>query len=139
MIPKFRAWDKKRKVMYVGVGIFQEASVPRCVFGGGIDPLDAVLLDEVELMMSTGLRDRNGKEIWEGDVVYAHLNKTKYVVEFGVYENNLSEVEGNYCHGFYLKNNNGFKESMGQPTECVAVIGNIHQNPELLTDERRGR
>ena len=79
--------------------------------------------NNVVLMQYTGLKDKNGVEIYEGDIIHAEHYKPKNMkVEF---------IEGGFC----MTNDrippidiNHFYPSLGCQFE---VIGNIHQNPEL--------
>ncbi len=71
------------------------------------------------LMQYTGLKDKNGKEIYEGDIV---LNKYGNVCEM-VFRH----------HGFYYTRP-GWKTRLAHPNgEELEVVGNIYENPELLT------
>ena len=83
---------------------------------------------DITLMQFTGLFDKNGKEIYEGDIVEAMFrysedkenkppkNKTKFVVEFKI------DPGTQYC-GF-----NFFPSVLN----TIKVIGNVYENPELL-------
>ncbi len=86
---------------------------------------------------STGLSDKQGKEIYEGDIV-----KGKYggvgIVKFGSFEsdNSGTEYRANTCYGFYVADPRG--ENYGEMDNGefydygLEVIGNIYENPELI-------
>lgn len=102
--------------------------------------------NNVILMQFTGLLDKNGKEIYEGDIV--KWNNEKDSVKWGEY-NDYEYVEGLECWvvGRCWKENNGTPLSClvksggvsygrGESTSNgVEVIGNIHENPELLNNK----
>lgn len=122
MIPKFRAWDKLDKEIYE----VEEINW----FNGEFDYIgDGITFkrdaEDVELMQSTGLFDKNGKEIFEGDIVdYKgrkavikwHGSYASFIYRF-VDELNKRSAEWYLLYLAYLK---------------CEVIGNIYENPELL-------
>ena len=79
------------------------------------------------IMQFTGLKDKNGKEIYEGDIVEAkNWNPMRYTVEF---------IEGGFCFtNPKLKGSPIDINLMFSSQGCAcSVIGNIHENPELIT------
>lgn len=80
----------------------------------------------------TGLTDKNGKKIFEGDVVESEFTKKLYTVCFGeyVYINEYEEEESAY--GWYNADDVGVTTAFGCPENWAIVVGNIHDNPELL-------
>lgn len=121
MIPKFRAWDKTDKEMY----LVDEINFIRGEFesiGDGITFLRNA--DEVELMQSTGLFDRNGQEVFVGDII-----KCTRGCPHEVYLE--KEYGGTFVGGMpaiYLKGLlNGYAW-----TGDEEIIGNVYQNHELL-------
>ena len=129
MIPKFRAWLPNEKKM-VGV-ITMIMSGATCVItsceDSDYDGLSKFVgSDGCVLMQSTGLKDKNGKEIYEGDVYLEYYlgitaKPTKRVVAYG----NQQGIIGFNCPSVVSGVNH-----------YVEVIGNIYENPELLEESK---
>lgn len=140
---KFRVWDQKDKRYLLpekqgfvilptlpsfGVTLpYENRSNPGNIDEDCIDWADAdLLMGRYELEQSTGLLDRNGKEIYEGDIVT--------VMGYGTYEVFWREWDSS----FSLKPIDTVKEETRILMLCgdwegdYEVIGNIHENPELL-------
>jgi len=114
---KFRAWDKKAGFMHEVYKIdFEEKCLMTETFG--------MLFDEAELMQYTGLKDKNGKEIYEGDIIKNYSKS--FGAEFVTKEVKFTEFLLNYGYEHY---------EMGEISEdTYEVIGNIYENPELIKD-----
>ena len=124
MIPKFRAWDKLDKEIY-GVEEIHWFRGEFDFIGDGITfKRDA---DEVELMQSTGLFDRNGKEVFVGDII-----KCTRGCPHEVYIE--KEYAGTFIGGMpavYLKGLNvGYAW-----TGSEEIIGNVYENKEILEEK----
>ena len=123
MIPKFRAWDKETQTMLdVSLIDFKKSVLigEHWEFG----ETNFINFDEIELMQSTGLFDKNNTEIFEGDIV-----KCTRGCPHEVYIE--KEYGGTYIGGMpaiYLK---GIREGYAW-TEHEEIIGNIYENKELL-------
>lgn len=133
---KFRAWVKDWKEMFEVIMLTFPVGEKEFILsgkGGSVSSKDC------ELMQFTGLMDKNGKEIYEGDIVkYKYLSgfscededykihgieQKPKVVEFKDGEFYPKETY-NYCEdGFYASRYFDFE-----------IIGNIYENPELLTN-----
>ena len=134
MIPKFRAWLKQYNVMVDDVSdlTFFEGNLKfigrRTV--GGVSFQYSV--DKIELMQSTGLFDKNGKEIFEGDVV--RMRNPRDRRQIGMFQ--VVRVANSPMLGLLDKKLTteifNLYEHMRNYYE---IIGNIYENPELLEVE----
>ncbi|EGP4808391.1 hypothetical protein FP329_002196 [Enterococcus faecium] len=134
MILKFRAWDKKTETIQEVESIsFKEKKL---VIGqGNVAWFNSDYIrnfDDIELMQSTGLKDKNGVEIFEGDIVLA--DGVKKIVTFGEQEHEEDFGDLIYYIGFNVYTKMGYSSVI--PVE-YEVIGNIWQNIELLGDKQR--
>jgi uncharacterized phage protein (TIGR01671 family) len=129
MIPKLRAWDKQDERMSYGeVEYFDDSINYRFDhFCTGAD-------EDVEFMQSTGLKDKNGVKIYEGDVINCRNSFRNPMTGSGslsinrdfkiIFENGEFKAKG---FDIRLKNILSYSE----------VIGNVYENPELLEGAAR--
>ncbi len=85
----------------------------------------------------TGLTDKNGKEIYEGDVLEYDTGK-RYVVVYST-EGLDSNTNDFYIGAFMLKDDHNFHElicSVTRPYRYAEIIGSIHDIPELLNEKQ---
>lgn len=135
MIPKFRAYSKEENEMYyphndknVDWTIDDETGfiAPLVNLGGGMWGM----IDKYELMQSTTLKDKNGVEIFEGDLVEHDDNLNGDWETFEACEVVYDKDYAQFC----------FKWDAGNfltDYRNLNVIGNIYENPELLKEEQR--
>ncbi len=110
---KFRAWDKKNKKWLE-------------VFNFILGTLNSGQ-EDVVIMQFTGLKDKNGKEIWEGDVVSL----------LGVDEETdkpyEKKLQVNFCAGCFVFEKSDTKiPAIFYEDYVIEVIGNVWESPELL-------
>jgi uncharacterized phage protein (TIGR01671 family) len=134
---KFRAWDKQEKKYWHDIQTAYDCNYPVVCFGQFIqEPMEdenGIYTEErrFEVEQFTGLQDKNGKEIYENDITNKGIVKWFDAIHYdgggavhpGFYLTDkngllLSEIELSYPDGFY---------------NDIEVLGNIHENPELLT------
>lgn len=127
MIPRFRAWDKLDKEIYEVEDISW--------FNGEFDFIgDGITFkrdaDDVELMQSTGLKDKNGKEIFEGDIIAIEVDDTEAPINAKVFQNRKIGIL--MFHVFENNEDVPMVELLEENSVPFAVIGNIYENKELL-------
>ncbi|WP_426807629.1 YopX family protein [Streptococcus anginosus] len=129
MIPKFRAWLPTLKWMCeVTVIDYDLRSVDICRIEDVARHTEMrVDKDEVVLMQSTGLKDKNDVEIFEGDVVTNGWKRQ--VVTFGTQKVEEDFGSVRIYRGFNLYLGGGYPNAVMSTFE---VIGNIYENPELV-------
>ena len=122
---KFRVWNGMEMIYDVTVGKFGTFFVhPE---NNGLDPKDSACItpfttkypDDIPLMQYTGLKDKNGKEIYEGDVIKT-MNAESATVEFS---------NGGFKYQYDKEGKRPLFDPIAKHSE---VIGNIYDNPELL-------
>ncbi|EMF0063408.1 YopX family protein [Enterococcus hirae] len=133
MIPKFRAWDKRQNVMRdVAVLHFTKSGKVNSIeYWKTPSELKSYYVRNIELMQSTGLKDKNGVEIFEGDIVLA--DGVKKIVTFGEQEHEEDFGDLIYYIGFNVYTKMGYSSVIPMEYE---VIGNIWENSELLEEQR---
>lgn len=133
MIHKFRAWNKATKEMHeaddiVSLNFEKKQICVKTLFFGQLNYYD---FDDIVSMQSTGLKDKNGNEIFEGDIVTdGHTT---------------GDIKNHPTLGFYMVDENGverwfsdhatiedFEEDVETAARILEIIGNIYKNPELL-------
>jgi len=122
---KFRAWDKNTKEWYLdkkqGLVVGLYGDITNCWNGELMDDYT----DRIILLQYTGLKDKNGVEIYEGDILETdkgYIQKVEHITE---------TIDGTtYVSGFYAWDEE--KHTWMAIDNTDKIIGNIYKNPELL-------
>lgn len=149
---KFRCWDKKTKKMrqvteiVFNTGFYMESNdnSVKLIWVKGQDIIENKEIQiqrekDFILMQYTGLHDKNGKEIYEGDIVKVYFKKDAWInnnKECG-YKNGIIE----YCVDCFIVYIKNYKDKIyplsafgSREIKYLEVIGNIYDNPELLEE-----
>ena len=126
---KFRAWDKKARQMARVMSLTQMEQTPLTLIKYGTE-LDekawAIPSEQLEVMQFTGLLDKNGKEIYEGDIVRHTFISGDQEVGRIVWN------EGSARFVWYARDAGDGYGMQRKDDGDREVLGNIHENPELL-------
>ena len=134
MIPKFRCWDEPNKTMRFNdeIVIWGEQ-----VYINEKKELDSRIkgyscLSET-LMQSTGLKDKNGVEIYEGDIVILTSKSINYA---DTYWHKYAEVFQHPNGAYRLRGKGIYETELYSNRKQVTLTGNIYETPELLENDR---
>ena len=129
---KFRAWDTAKKIMYSAGELGKDEL---CLNPDGRDFVNVSSADQrfsqymrhIVPLQYTGLKDKNGKEIYEGDIIRGER------LHYYNYLKGLQEaiIEWLHCGAWYPFANDDDGMPYPESEECE-IIGNIYENPELL-------
>lgn len=144
---KFRAWDTTKNKMFYGDNVVAYGDDTFAIFYESNNPCTGCAY----LMQFTGLLDKNGNEIFEGDIVKSVVNYNDdgqgiFLICFyngiffakrcfdddGEANYQLSDAEYYFDEGRFINESPSLFELI-QEDEIIEVVGNIYQNPELLT------
>ena len=123
---KFRAWDKdvKKFADMCAIHIDGDIMASSQTFGGMYDFVSDEMADRIVLQQYTGIKDKNGVEIYEGDILTGEFGKDTVELE----EYHLDGGGTAICYVYSRSPlNQGLVEEVG-----IEVIGNIYENPDLL-------
>lgn len=135
MIPRFRAWHKTWKEMGKVTCIhFDDKQSVISMFCEEEQASSALLDDEVILMQSTGLKDKNGQEIFEGDVIAIEVDDTETPINARVSQN--SKIGVLMFHVFEDNEDVPMVELLEDNSVAFEIIGNIYENQELLEEKQ---
>lgn len=131
---RFRVWDLERREMRHGPNFLID-SVGSLYWQFGFDEAKCLSRQDYEVVFGTGLQDKNGKEIYEGDIVYAEANDTTSVIKYGKHRCINSGYDDDFHFGFYTDHGDGGADETLYPDGTLyEVVGNIYENPELIRE-----
>ena len=155
MIAKYRAWDSAKKEMFKDTFAITESGQVVVVEQESVaSSPDYVFVDHLVIMQSTGLKDKNGKDIFGWDILkfndewneYCHEGYVDGSVE-GV--NYVEVVKGEACFEFgktrypesslfiHMEDEHlSFAELVNDKDFEFEIIGNVYENPDLLEEKK---
>lgn len=142
MIPKFRAWLKDEQEMQDVLAFdtrghsFLGIEGVHVTVAGWCDVFEVG--KQAELMQSTGLKDKNGVEIFEGEILHRKVHVILLGTDLNKWVNEYVHVEWKYG-GWHVGEDllefvleEGIDRHTGCTQTALEVIGNVYENPELL-------
>lgn len=135
MIPKFRVWHYELgRLMSVKCMFFQDSEIEEFELNDALmNDYITAYPDDIELMQSTGLKDKNGKEIFEGDIVRTtrFLGRADEIGGFYEYDKEFIGIV-KQLEGFWVIDTGSDAVCLWTEIEENEIIGNIYENKEFL-------
>jgi len=138
---KFRAWDEQGKVMYHNFQFMRSGNEGNdwIVFIADGVSFDSdfknnpYFAQQLKIMQYTGLKDKNGIEIYDGDIYTVNGVGFYYVMNhYGAFVGGISKDRCMPLGWAVDEDDDGDKEMHTDNTDFLEIVGNIYQNPERL-------
>lgn len=129
MIPKFRMWNRITSQLHLVGGLYFDDKEAEYVDDDNV--LRFIGFKNIKLMQSTGLKDKSGKEIFEGDILACKTDDE--VINLNVFWDEE--------HALFMFESKKYNEQeplaelVENNTYPFEIIGNIYENPELLEEK----
>ena len=95
-------------------------------------------VDKNTICQCTGLKDRNGKLVWENDIIKYHFGELYAQIRYGAYQSCFDSKKAEHI-GFYVdwSESSNYRKDLGYWINMVnaEAVGNIFDNPDLLESE----
>jgi len=129
---KFRAWHRGEKKLFYPISLFNLLDKEVWINESHKKPINRLYGHvgiDIDLMQYTGLKDKNGVEIYEGDILKITPDRYSNYISLGYVEYDHDSARYRVTTGKGYDTRNAFDINCDADFE---VIGNIYENPELL-------
>lgn len=130
MIPRFRAYDSGSLCRMYSPSEVMVGDSCIWILDEESESNEWIVNNDLVLMQSTGLKDKNGKEIFEGDIIAINLEGIETPITAKVFQNRKIGIL--MFHAFEDNEDVPMVELLEGDSVEFAIIGNIWENPELL-------
>lgn len=138
MAPEFRVWDTENN-LYSTNQVYYYMSPEGEVYDSDYGELDSDVTNTVIVEQYTGLKDVKGNKIFEGDILKVSDGENFYVAPVRYHSDDnypAFDIDIRYVPSDWNYDDNIFSEILNYGNEVMTVIGNVHENPELLEADK---